>query len=134
MIHSLWYTLYNTFPEGHGATVKQTWDARRHNPRNRRRINLVTEFIEIVTQASDEERDEGKGYQRTQMGWTKQHYTGEGPNYLSLSVWKIFITRLPVTRWVKLSLNFDLLVKRVMNFLQLESFRKLNKKKWMKEN
>ena len=26
-------------------------------------------------------------------------------------------TRLPVTRWVKLSLNFELLVKRVMKFL-----------------
>ena len=26
-------------------------------------------------------------------------------------------TRLPVTRWVKLSLNFELLVKKVMNFL-----------------
>ena len=31
---------------------------------------------------------------------------------------KILIsTRLPVTRWVKLSLNFELLVKRVMKFL-----------------
>ena len=27
------------------------------------------------------------------------------------------ITRLPVTRWVKLSLNFELLVKKVMKFL-----------------
>ena len=26
-------------------------------------------------------------------------------------------TRLPVTRWVKLSLNFELLVNRVMKFL-----------------
>ena len=26
-------------------------------------------------------------------------------------------TRLPVTRWVKLSINFELLVKRVMQFL-----------------
>ena len=26
-------------------------------------------------------------------------------------------TRLPVTRWVKLSLNFELLVKKVMKFL-----------------
>ena len=29
----------------------------------------------------------------------------------------LYITRLPVTRWVKLSLNFELLVKRVMKFL-----------------
>ena len=29
----------------------------------------------------------------------------------------IFHTRLPVTRWVKLSLNFELLVKTVMKFL-----------------
>ena len=28
-----------------------------------------------------------------------------------------YYTRLPVTRWVKLSLNFELLVKRVMKFL-----------------
>ena len=61
-------------------------------------------------------------------------------------------TRLPVTRWVKLSLNFELLVKRVMQFLldqrllittffvQLELFRiqkqprKLSKRKSMREN
>ena len=29
----------------------------------------------------------------------------------------LYITRLPVTRWVKLSLNFELLVKKVMKFL-----------------
>ena len=29
----------------------------------------------------------------------------------------LYYTRLPVTRWVKLSLNFELLVKRVMKFL-----------------
>ena len=29
----------------------------------------------------------------------------------------IYVTRLPVTRWVKLSLNFELLVNRVMKFL-----------------
>ena len=29
----------------------------------------------------------------------------------------LYVTRLPVTRWVKLSLNFELLVNRVMKFL-----------------
>ena len=32
------------------------------------------------------------------------------------------ITRLPVTRWVKLSLNFELLVKKVMKFLLGQRF------------
>ena len=61
-------------------------------------------------------------------------------------------TRLHVTRWVKLSLNFELLVKRVMKFLLGQRLfnnnilynlnysaskkqpRKLNKSKLMKEN
>ena len=64
----------------------------------------------------------------------------------SLSVELIFLdlTRLPVTRWVKLSLNFELLVKRAMKFLsgqrlfnnifvQLELFR-ISKKKPRKLN
>ena len=60
-------------------------------------------------------------------------------------------TRLPVTRWVKLSLNFELLVKKVMKFVLSQPLfnnnifknlnysaskkqpRKLNKRKLMNE-
>ena len=35
-----------------------------------------------------------------------------------MSIGEIYkYTRLPVTRWIKLRLNFELLVKRVMKFL-----------------
>ena len=36
---------------------------------------------------------------------------------LETEIQNLDLTRLPVTRWVKLSLNFDLLVKKVMKFL-----------------
>ena len=40
-------------------------------------------------------------------------------NAFSFIIWTNFyeLTRLPVTRWVKLSLNFELLVNREMKFL-----------------
>ena len=38
-------------------------------------------------------------------------------NLISIKTYFYKGTRLPVTRWVKLSLNFESLVKRVMKFL-----------------
>ena len=44
--------------------------------------------------------------------------------YESFSIKYLFITRLPVTRWVKLSLNFELLVPKKVNeiFIRLTPF------------
>ena len=56
-------------------------------------------------------------YNRSTEPWNYRIY--ERPQSIKQARWPEFYkyTRLPLTRWVKLSLNFELLVKRVMKFL-----------------